>query len=230
MNGGPEYAKMYSELPAERWRRHKDAAVLNPDRYCKNVTRRAEMQFSSHWTALPISRNLAVRYQALRKAYVLMGKHRQKGVPLVDSANEFLNAAKTLFERLDKGTVHIHKQMRPINGDVGLLQWADDLQQSERDLLELYRKVTSELPGKQGIRRQFNAICLGFRVMFGDAIFFTATPDRRHSKLVWRLMRCRKHDTGLLDDDASTSWRRAYAGPDKPSLYAVAEDDSRHGA
>ena len=64
MNDGPKYAKMYSELPEERWRCHKDAAALNPDRYCKNVARRAEMQFSSHWTALPISRNLAVRYQA----------------------------------------------------------------------------------------------------------------------------------------------------------------------
>ena len=60
MSGGPEYAKMYSEMPEERWRRHTDAAVLKPDRYCKNVARRAEMQCCGHWTALPIARNLLV--------------------------------------------------------------------------------------------------------------------------------------------------------------------------
>ena len=38
-------------------------------------------------------------------------------------------------------------------------------------------------------------------------------------------MRCRRNDTGLLDDDSATTWRRAYAGPDTPSLYALAEDD-----
>jgi hypothetical protein len=162
MSGGPEYAKWYSDQPAERWRRQKDAAVLNPDRYCKNIARRAEMQFAGHWTALPIARNLAVRYEALRKAYMMVGRRRQSGMPLADSATEFLQAAKTLFERLDSGTAIIHGKRQPINGDVGLLRWADDLQQSEKDLLELYRKVTSTLPGSQGIRRQFNATCLGF--------------------------------------------------------------------
>jgi len=156
---------------------------------------------------------------------MMMGRRRQSGTPLAESATEFLQAAKTMFERLDRGTAIIHGRKQPINGDVGLLRCADDLQQSEKDLLELYRKVTCTLPGSQGIRRQFNATCLGFRMMFGDVCFFTATPDRRHSKLVWRLMRCRRNDTGLLDDDAATTWRRRYAGPDTPSLYALPEDD-----
>ena len=90
------------------------------------------MQFGGHWTALPIARNLAVRYQAFRKAYMMVGRRRQSGVPLADSANKFLKAAKTLFERLDRGTVLIHGIKQPINGDVGLLRWADDLQQSEK--------------------------------------------------------------------------------------------------
>ena len=85
--------------------------------------------------------------------------------------------------------------------------------------------MTSDLPGSQGIRQQFNAVTLGFRVAFGEPFIFTATPDRRHSKLVWRLTRCRKNDTGLLNDDAATTRRRAYAGPDRPSLYALPEED-----
>ena len=61
MSGGPEYAKFYEDNPETRWRRHSEAAVLNPERFCKHIARRAEMQFSGDWTALPIARNLAVR-------------------------------------------------------------------------------------------------------------------------------------------------------------------------
>ena len=90
------------------------------------------MQFSGDWTALPIARNLAVRYQALRRVFMMVGRRRQSGVPLAESANEFLEAAKSLFERLDRGIVLIHGRKQPINGDVGLLQWADDLRDSEK--------------------------------------------------------------------------------------------------
>ena len=150
------------------------------------------MQFSGDWTALPIARNLAVRYQALRNAHMLVGRRRSNGKPLVETATKLIVAAKNIFERLDRGTALIHGKRVPINGDVGMLQWVDDLQESEKELLDLYRKVTTDLPGGQAIRRQFNAVCNGFRVIFGDVLFFTATPDRRHSKLAWRLMRCRK--------------------------------------
>jgi len=54
-------------------------------------------------------------------------------------------------------------------------------------------------------------------------MFFTVTPDRRHSALVWRLMRARPNDTGLLADDAATRWRRKYARADRPSLYIKEE-------
>ena len=91
--------------------------------------------------------------------------------------------------------------------------------------MDLYRKVTTDLPGGQAIRRQFNAVCNGFRVIFGDVLFFTATPDRRHSKLVWRLMRCRKNDVALLHDDAAKAWRKKFAGPDVPKLYANDDEE-----
>ena len=108
MSGGPEYAKFYEDNPETRWRRHSEAAVLNPERFCKHIARRAEMQFSGDWTALPIARNLAVRYQALRKAYMLVGRRQANGKPLVETATKFIDAAKHIFERLDRGTALIH--------------------------------------------------------------------------------------------------------------------------
>ena len=132
------------------------------------------MQMASHWTTLPIARNLAVRYQALRKAYHMVGRQKATGRPMAESAKQFLDAAKRIFDRRDQGTVRIHSHRVPVNGDVAMLRWADDLQDNERELLELYRKVTANLAGSQGIRCKFNAINTGFRVMFGDVMFFNA--------------------------------------------------------
>ena len=178
------------------------------------------MQMASHWTTLPIARNLAVRYQALRNAYMMVGRQHAAGRPMAETAKQFLDAAKRIFDRLDQGTVRIHNHRVPINGDVAMLRWADDLHDNEHVLLELYRKVTATLAGSQGISCRFNAVNTGFRVMFGDVLFFTVTPDRRHSALVWRLMRARQNDTSLLADDAATVWRRRYATAKTPSLYA----------
>lgn len=61
-SGGPEYPQFYSDAPAERWRRHENAAYSDPQRYCKNIARNCLMQMSNNWTTLPIARCLAVRY------------------------------------------------------------------------------------------------------------------------------------------------------------------------
>jgi len=183
------------------------------------------MQMASNWTTLPIARKMDVRYEALRNANMMVGRRRATETPLADTATSFLKAAEKLFERLDHGVCTIHQKRRPINGNVELLQWADDLTQDERELLEVYKKVTGRISGAQGIRRQFNYKNTGLRIEKGDVIFFTVTPDRRHSALVFRLMRARRNDTGLLADDAATGWRRRFAGPNAPSLFRLAEED-----
>ena len=105
-----------------------------------------------------------------------------------------------------------------------MLQWADDLTLDEKELLDLYKKVTGKMSGAQRIRREFNYMNTGLRVEYGDLIFFTVTPDRRHSVLVWRLMRARTNDTGLLADDEATRWRKRFACPNAPSLSRLEPD------
>ena len=141
------------------------------------------MQIAGDWTTVPIARNLAVRYQALRKAYMTVGRPRANGKRMDESALEYIQAAKKLLDRVDRGTVLIHNKRVPVNGDVSKLRLADDLNEAERELMELYRKTTANLAGGQGIRCRFNAVLTGFRVMFGDVLFFTVSPDRRHSAL-----------------------------------------------
>jgi hypothetical protein len=159
MAGGPEYPRFYSDEPETRWRRHPKAAVLDPDRFCKSVARNCLMQMASHWTTLPIARNLAVRYQALRNAYMMVGRKRAAGRPMAETATQFLDAAKRIFDRLSEGTVRIHNHRVPINGDVAMLRWADDLHADERELLELYRARKASVVVSMPLT-QASALCL----------------------------------------------------------------------
>ena len=144
----------------------------------------------------------------------MVSRRRATGTPLADTATSFLEAAKKFFQRLDRGVCTIHQKRRPTNGIVELMQWADDLTLGEKELKDLYKKATGEMSG--ALRREFNYMNTGLRVEYGDLIFFTVTPDRRHSALVWRLMRARTNDTGLLADDEATRWRKRFAGPNAP--------------
>lgn len=130
--GGPEYPHFYSDAPESRWRRYDKAALLKPDLYCKSVARSSLMQMAEHWTTLPIARNLAARYHALRNAYMMVGRRHEAGKPLAESAQEFIGVARKQFDRFDSGSGRIHNKRVPINGDVAMLRWADDARNRER--------------------------------------------------------------------------------------------------
>ena len=76
---------------------------------------------ANNWTTLPIAGNIAVRYEALRNAYTMVRHRRATGTPLSETAASFLEAAKKLFERLDRGVCTTHQKRRPINGNVEML-------------------------------------------------------------------------------------------------------------
>ena len=74
------------------------------------------------------------------------------------------------------------------------------------------------------MRCTFLPMVHGFRAVYGHVLFWTISPDRRHSTLLLHLMRSRRNDTYLQAASGNTvrDWRRQYAGPDTPSLYEEA--------
>ena len=84
-----------------------------------------------------------------------------------------------------------------MNGDVLKLQYADNLTSTEKVLLGCYGKATKTLSGTQQIRRKIGHCIFGASVSFGEGLFVTISPNRRHSCLVLRLARARQNDTAL---------------------------------
>ena len=65
--------------------------------------------------------------------------------------------------------------------------------------------------------------------MYGEVIFFTVSPNRRHSSLLLKLARVRREDVGVKSTDEVSKARRKFAGSDSPSIFypgTVDDDDA----
>ena len=213
----------------ERWRRVPGSAWMDPPTFCRHLARRPEMQFSAEPSCMAIARNVSSMWASVKSAYGSVGRAVQRSaVSSGESATKYLKAAETLLDRHENGKVRIHGKLQNIRGDFTRLRNADGITAEEEDLLALYWKSTRQLSGSQAMRQTFMPKLTGFRTVYGDVLFFTLTPDRKHSALVWRLMRGRRNDTFLQDypgveQNAARQWRRRYAGPNEPGLYHASE-------
>ena len=108
---------------------------------------------------------------------------------------------------------------------------------TEKLLLRSYLNVTKNIAGCQALRARIGHILFGFRCVYGEVIFVTISPNRRHSSLILKLSRARKADTMLICRDRHSSdlndvvayWRHKYADHSAPSVYGssnVANDPS----
>ena len=91
-------------------------------------------------------------------------------------------------------------------------------------------QVTSNISGCQALRRRIGHILFGMRCVYGECIFVTVSPNRRHSSLIFKLSRARKGDTGFEGKDPNSTdatlrtsyWRHRYASHSSPSIFGSA--------
>ena len=215
---------------ATRWRRLQDAPVVTPGLHAQHLATRCEAQLGSDWMVLPAARNLHWRYAVLHKAFVTCKEKLAIGESLSVNLQQLIDAATSLLQRLQKGTVKIHNQERPVNGDLAMLFRAHDVQPGENLLLRCYLNITQSIAGCQAIRRRIGHCLFGFRVVFGECVFVTVSPNRRMSGLIMRLSRIRPNDSmanaSLRSSHPHVRNRVHLAGPSSPSLYTEFDDDT----
>ena len=103
----------------------------------------------------------------------------------------------------------------PIAGDTTRLPFATGLSPLERRMAYAQSFLARHLGGTQQVRQLMGHTQFGARVVYGDCVFFTISPNEQHSALVLRLSRFRKNDPYVRHGEAS--WARL-AGPAFPSL------------
>ena len=243
--GGPEYPELFnlqawSDMEmgsteavqlgiATRWRRLQDAPAVTPGLHAQHLATRSEAQLGSDWMVVPAARNLHWRYSVLHKAFVTCKEKLAAGESLSVNLQQLIDASTSLLQRLHKGSVKTHGVAKPVNGDLAMLFRADDLQPGEKLLLRCYLNITQSIAGCQAIRRRIGHCLFGFRVVSGECIFVTISPNRRWSRLLMRMSRIRRNDpmadSTLRRESDHVEKRFYHADASSPSLYTEIDDE-----
>lgn len=107
----------------------------------------------------------------------------------------------------------------PIGGDTSKLPLAHGLTALERRLAWAQHFMARHLPGTQQVRQLMGHSHFGARVVFGDCIFFTISPNEQHSALVLRLSRFRENDPYVRAQSNGTQRlaRQDWPGLERPA-------------
>ena len=204
----------------QRWRKLAGEAALVPGEYAQMLATRPEMQVAGDWMLVPAARNLHWRYEVLHSAFLTCKQKVAPGESLQQNLDELLVAVRKIWERIAKNTVTINEKNKNINGNIGMLFSADGITAAEKLVLRSYLNTTANIAGRQAIRRKIGHCFFGFRVVHGETIFVTASPNRRHSSMILKMSRARRNDTCLERDDPVTRARREFCGKDDPKIFA----------
>ena len=113
----------------------------------------------------------------------------------------------------------------PIAGDTSKLPCAEGLDAFARSLARKVNFISETLPGNQIVRRMMGHCEFGARIMYGDSIFITISPNEQHSVLVLRLIRNRANDPMLYGTDPVDVALREISGLRQPRLEADSSSD-----
>ena len=104
-------------------------------------------------------------------------------------------------------------------GDTTRLPFADGLTPLQKRMALNMHFLAQNLSGTQQLRQQMGHSQLGARVVYGDCIFYTLSPNEQHSAWVLCLSRYRMNDPCLRGSDDLHEHLRSCAGRLSPSLF-----------
>ena len=113
----------------------------------------------------------------------------------------------------------------PIAGDTSKLLYAEGLDAFARSLARKVNFISETLPGNQIVRKMMGHCEFGARIMHGDSIFLTISPNEHHSALVLRLIRNRANDPMLYGTEPVDVALREISGLTRPRLEADHNDE-----
>jgi hypothetical protein len=204
----------------QRWRKMAGEAALVPGAYAQMLATRSEMQVAGDWMLVPGARNLHWRYEVLHSAFMTCKQKVAPGESLQTNLDELFIALRKVFGYFSTDTVTINGQKKKMNGNIGMIFSADNVTAAEKTLLRAHLNVTANIAGCQAIRKRIGHICFGMRVVYGEVIFVTVSPNRRNSSMVLKLSRARRNDTSLQGDDPVKRARREFCGKDVPKIFS----------
>jgi hypothetical protein len=158
------------------------------------VAGRSSAVVRSDWSFLPIIRSTAWRWVSVHTFAIAAPFAQNRGSATATSAKDYIEAAKNLCYHVKNGVVGSGPTRTKINGDTTLLPYAKGLSALERRLALAQHFLPKRMSGTQQVRQLMGHTQLGARVVYGDCIFFTISPNEQMSSLVLKLSRYLQSD------------------------------------
>ena len=218
--GGPDFAKH----PRPR-RQYDDSPFLSLHAWTVLMVACCEYQFRADWDFNPGVFSLSFATKVNQGVSMSINRALRRGQHDELSDRDIGAAAARIYNLLWEGEyIDAAGRRSRIHGALTKFPQVIGLKATEKALLLNYHFMSSRIPGTRQIRGAIRHIIFSSRVFYGIPVFMSFTPSERHSGLVVRLYRGRRHDpayAGMARDLA------AWAGYDSPSLRPPerSEDD-----
>ena len=203
----------------KRFRRHPEAAILEPWKATQMHARRVDSNIRTDWNLVPAQRNLTTKWDALCGDNVACKHNVDREKPGNVLAAELVECATKLYEKLNKGFyVDGQGKRRRINHDFTKLHMADGITKMQQDLIRDMTFLSKKFPGTQQVRLLIGHALFGAGVHYGMPLFWTISPSSRHSGLCIRLSRFLKDDIFVSHPNSKGFEFRNWIGEKTPSL------------
>ena len=187
-----------------RYRREASAPIIDFPRWARAVSRRAESQFARDWLLLFALWNYSFRVQVNSSrglvAYVPRGLPSLTSEELTEGA---VALCKALHGQYRAGP---DAPLQPVAGDVSKLHMVPELPRAARILLQNVQHVSAKIPGTVEVRKLMRHETHAYRIIYGEPIFVTISPNERDNLLSVRLFRCRKSDPVVEAGEDARQW------------------------
>ena len=216
--GGPDF----DNQPRLRRKAEEDPAV-SLDMFTAMMSRRSEAQIRWDWDLNPALQSLAFASKVnLGFSMSLNRTIRKLDSPDDNTDLKLGEAASRIFDHLQFGRYEEGGRTLPLQGDVSKLGRAIGMTPMDRALLRNYEFLASRVAGTRQVRRRINHMIFSSRIVYGNPVYMTITPNPKHSVWSVRLFRCRKKDPAMTHGYPEFA---QYCGFDTPSIMPTTSED-----
>ena len=160
--------------------------MLGPQQFVKMLSRRTTAALQSDWSVLPTLRGSTWKWTAEHIFALAAPQYLSKEGATKTACRSLVESAKNLAKHLQSGVVGSGPHRIPIKGDVTLLPRAAGLSNLEKQMARSMCWIAKHLPGTQALRQLMGHRQFGARVVHGDCLFITMSPDPVKSAMVLR--------------------------------------------
>ena len=202
--------------PSRRKKGNKNAPEVGIHAWGAAMQRQIASQFRRDWNFSPALQNYLFRtnINLQPNAYMFTTSTEDGSGRRAMRNEEIEQGVQEVYRKVHQGVyVGTNGENKPVNGDIAKLRFVPTLSTAARKVLDNLEARTRNTPGTHSVRTTMRHQTHSYRVKFGLSVFITFSPSEKDSALMVRMVRARKNDPAVANDE-----NLEFYGRSKPDL------------